>query len=66
MAVANCIKEVRKAKHIEPEELANAIQCTTRTIARYESGERTPTLELALRLCAYLGVDPEDLFTVVK
>ena len=44
------------------EELAEAIQCSPKTISRYETGERCPSLELALRLAKYLELSMDTLF----
>ncbi len=62
MAVINNIKKVRTEKHILQGELAKAIKCDAKTISRYETGERQPTLELALRLAAYLELSTDELF----
>ena len=62
MPVANTIKEARTKKNICQEELAEAIQCSPKTISRYETGERCPSLELALRLAKYLELSMDALF----
>ena len=46
------------------EDLAVAIGSCGRTIGRIERGERNASLELALRLSAYLEMPVEELFTV--
>ena len=62
MSVENSIKKARTERHIRQEELAEAIKCSTKTISRYETGERTPSLELALRLARYLELSTDALF----
>ena len=64
MSVANNIKQARMALHIHQDELAEAIHCNVKTISRYETGERCPTLELALRMAAYLNISTDELFRV--
>ena len=66
MAVYNKLKKIRNEKHISQEELAAAIRCNSRTISRYETGERYPSLELALRLARYLDLSTDELFTLDK
>ncbi len=62
MCVTNSIKKVRIEKKISQEDLAEAIQCSTRTISRYETSDRNPSLELALRIARYLQLSVDELF----
>ena len=64
MSVVNTIKSVRTERSISQEELAAAIKCNSRTISRYETGARCPSLELALRLAKYLEISTDELFQV--
>ena len=64
MSVINNIKTVRNEKNISQEDLAEAIQCSARTISRYETNERNPSLELALRLARYLQLSVDELFVL--
>ena len=64
MAVNNNIKEIRKKKNILQKDLANAIQCDSKTISRYETGKRCPSLELALRMARYMQISTDDLFNL--
>ena len=50
MSVLNNLRKVRAEKSIRREELALAVNCSSRTIARIETGDCYPNLELALRL----------------
>ena len=38
------------------------MKCSTKSIERYESGERSPSIEMAMRIARYLEVGLEDLF----
>lgn len=60
--VINHIREVRKEKNLLQKDLAGGIQSDSMTISRYETGDREPTLEMALRLSAFLSVPLEELF----
>ncbi len=66
MSVANNIKKVREERNIRQEELAAAVKCSSRTISRYETGARCPSLEPALRLACYLKISTDELFKVVS
>ena len=56
------IKEVRKAKHITQEQLAEIIDINLRQMARIEAGESFFTAETLGRLCSALDITPEVLF----
>ena len=62
MSLRNNIKEKRLEKNIPQAELADAIKCDKRTISRYETGLRSPSLEIALRLARYLELSMDELF----
>ncbi len=64
MAVSTTLKQIRTERNICQEDLAIAIGSCGRTIGRIERGERNASLELALRLSAYLGMSVEELFKV--
>ena len=64
MAVSTTLKEIRTERNIGQQDLAIAIGYCGRTIGRIERGERVASLELALRLSAYLGMPVEELFKV--
>jgi len=62
MSVKCNLKKIRAERHIQQDELANAIMTDGRTISRYETGERRPNLEMALRLSAYFHIPINDIF----
>lgn len=64
MAVSTTLKQIRTERNICQEDLAIAIGSCGRTIGRIERGERNASLELALRLSAYLGMSVEELFSI--
>lgn len=64
MAVSTTLKKIRTERNIGQQDLAVAIGSCGRTIGRIERGERNASLELALRLSAYLGMPVEELFKV--
>ena len=53
--------EARKAKKLTREKLAGLANISSKTIANYESGERYPTVDIASRLAAALGVSVANL-----
>ena len=44
--------------------VANATGSCSRTIGRYERGERNPSLEIALKLAKHFEVSVEELFVL--
>lgn len=66
MAVSTTLKQIRTERNICQENLAIAIGSCGRTIGRIERGERNASLELALRLSAYLEMPVEELFSISK
>lgn len=61
---ANRIRETRKAKNVDPTELAFRVGCSTNTLGRYERGESTVSLATARRIAEILEVSLDDLFPV--
>ncbi len=55
------IKERREALHMTQEDLAQAAKVTRVSIARYEAGERIPSVDIAARIAAALGCTVDDL-----
>ena len=62
MSVLNHLRKVRTERRIRRNELALAVECSSRTIARIETGDCSPNLELALRLARYLDISTDELF----
>lgn len=62
MAITNKLKELRTQRKLNQEELAAAVGSCQRTISRIEKGDRNPSLELALRIAAYLELPLEEVF----
>lgn len=59
--MANRIRDLRKAKHVTIEELAELTGISTSHISRIESGQRGLSLENVIRLARALGAEPEDI-----
>ncbi len=64
MALANSLRDIRIKRNLNQDELAAAIGSCGRTIGRIERGERNASLELALRLSAYLNMPVEKIFSL--
>ncbi len=62
MAIISHLKEERIKRELNQEELAYAINIHPKSIGRIERGERTPSVEIALKLAKYLGCSVEQLF----
>lgn len=55
------IRTLREAKEMTQADLASAIGVTQTTIARYESGERTPGIFVAQKIARALNCTLDDL-----
>lgn len=55
------IKSFRKKKKLTQEALAKEANVSRVSIARYESGERNPSLRVAVKLAKALGCTIDDL-----
>ena len=62
LILKNRLKEVRQAKKMSQEELANAVGTTRQTIISIEKNLFNPSAKLALLLCLALDEKFEDLF----
>ena len=56
------IKELRKARKLSQEELAEAVGTTRQTITSIEIGKYTASLPLAYKISHYFGLTIEDVF----
>jgi putative transcriptional regulator len=62
----NNLKHYRLKKGISQEELAIEIGVTQRHIAFIESGNRTPSLKIALKIANFFDIKIEDIFLPMK
>lgn len=62
----NGIREIRERVGMTQQELAEKIGVATRTISRYETGERKPDVEKMNQIAFCLGVKSEELFSEEK
>jgi repressor LexA len=60
--VSNKIKEFREQKNITQQELAEALNTTQQSIARYESGERKADQNILFALADFFKVSINDFF----
>ena len=58
----NNIKELRKNKKLRQEDLAEKLGVTRQTIIAIENNKYDPTLELAMKISAFFGVNVNDIF----
>ena len=64
--LATRIKELRAAKNLTQEELADKVGAVRQTIAYLERGEYMPSLALAWRIAKVLETPLEDVFTFIN
>lgn len=56
------IRELRKARKLSQEELADAVGTTRQTITSIEVGKYTASLPLAYKLAHFFGLTIEEVF----
>ena len=59
--VVENLKKYRKAKGLKQKELADMVGVSESSISQYESGKKTPSFEIALKLAEALDCESADL-----
>ena len=57
MVKASGMRDARKARHMTQKELAKASDISFVSVCLYETGQRTPSVPVAKKCAAVLGVD---------
>jgi len=60
--VKNKLEEIRKAKGITQEELANALEVSRQTVGSLENGRYNPSIILAFKIARFFDVSIEEVF----
>ena len=58
----NRLEELRKARGIKQEDLAEALAVSRQTIGSLENGRYNPSILLAFKLARYFGCSIEEIF----
>ena len=58
----NRLEELRKARGIRQEELAEALEVSRQTIGSLETGRYNPSILLAFKIARYFGLAIEEIF----
>ena len=58
----NRLEEIRKAKGITQEELANALAVSRQTVGSLENGRYNPSIILAFKIARFFDVSIEEVF----
>ena len=58
----NRLEEIRKAKGITQEELANALEVSRQTVGSLENGRYDPSIILAFKIAKFFEVSIEEVF----
>ncbi|HIY38913.1 MAG TPA: helix-turn-helix transcriptional regulator [Candidatus Agathobaculum merdigallinarum] len=58
----NRLEELRKARGIRQEELADTLGVSRQTIGSLENGRYNPSILLAFKIARYFGMQIEDVF----
>lgn len=62
ITMKNKLEELRKARGIKQEELADAMEVSRQTIGSLENGRYNPSILLAFKLARYFGMSIEEIF----
>ncbi len=60
--INSCVCELRKAKGITQEELAEEVGVSRQTIIAIERGNYTPSVLLAIKISKFFGKTVEEIF----
>ena len=58
----NRLEEIRRAKGITQEELANALEVSRQTVGSLENGRYNPSIILAFKIARFFEVSIEEIF----
>lgn len=58
----NRLEELRKARGLRQEELADALEVSRQTIGSLENGRYNPSILLAFKIARYFETSIEDIF----
>lgn len=58
----NRLEEIRKAKGITQEELANVLEVSRQTVGSLENGRYNPSIILAFKIARFFDVSIEEVF----
>lgn len=58
----NRLEELRKARGLRQEELADALEVSRQTIGSLENGRYNPSILLAFKIARYFGMSIEEIF----
>ena len=58
----NRLEELRKARGIKQEELAEILEVSRQTIGSLENGRYNPSILLAFKISKFFGMPIEDIF----
>lgn len=58
----NKLEEIRKAKGITQEELANALEVSRQTVGSLENGRYNPSIILAFKIARFFDISIEEVF----
>ncbi len=58
----NRLEEIRKARGIKQDELAEALEVSRQTISSLEGGRYNPSIILAIKIARYFSMSVEEIF----
>jgi len=56
------LRNLRRARTLNQEQLANLLEISQQTLSKFESGVLVPSVDMQARIAAILGTSREELF----
>ena len=66
MEIGKVIKELREERNLTQQQLASALNVDKSTIAKYETGDRLPNIEMSVKLALFFNVTTDYLLGIEK
>ena len=66
MNIGEKLFELRKAKNLSQEEVAESLNVTRQTVSKWETNQSTPDFDKIIPLCELFGIGAEELLTGKK
>ena len=64
--IGHFISELRKAKNMTQEELAEKLNVNVKTISRWENGKNMPEHTLIIEICKLFGISTNEFYNGTK
>ena len=63
MTIGDRLLELRKAKNLSQEDVANELDVSRQTVSKWETNQSTPDFDKIVPICKYFGITADELLT---